>query len=124
LPTYVQPSLGQQPAYTPNQQPAYTPNQQPALTPTGYTPQPPAYMPPQQPRKKSRRVLWIALSALIVVLLAGGGIFAALVLLPSTPTKTLDAFCSGIQSKNYQNAYNLLTVDYQAKNSEPTFKCE
>jgi serine/threonine protein kinase len=122
MPTYVQPS------YTPNGQPSFTPNQQPVYTPA----QQPLYTPNQQPmitgnqqkppRKKSRLMLWIGLIVLVVVLLAGGGVFAYLDLLASTATKTLDAFCSGLQGKNYQNAYNQFSVDYQAKNSESTFQ--
>ena len=41
--------------------------------------------------------------------------------LPSTPYTTLDAFCSGIQNKDYQKVYNQLSSRVQGQDSEPAF---
>ncbi len=78
-------------------------------------------IPAPVPAPKRNR-LWLLLSGLVVVVLVVGGIAVWLLLSGSTPTKTLDAFCSNVQSKNYQSAYALISVDYQAKYAEPNFK--
>ena len=41
--------------------------------------------------------------------------------LPSTPYTTLDAFCNGIQMKDYQRVYNQLSSRVQNQDSEPEF---
>ena len=85
----------------------------------GYAPyQPtPAPVPAQAPVKKpSRRGLWIALGAIVGVLLLGSivlGVFGYVN--RSTPTKTLNAFCSALKSGDNQIAYNQLSRGLQAK---------
>ena len=99
--------------------------------------QPPSLVPPPPPNfnisdvskasipvpnpvpKRSR--LWLLVSGLVIVLIVGS-VAVWILLSGSTPTKTLDAFCSNVQSKNYQNAYALISVDYQARYAEPNFK--
>jgi hypothetical protein len=92
----------------------------------GYAPYPstPAPVPPQAPQKKpGRRGLWIALSAVVGVLLLGAvalGVFGYVN--RSTPTKTLNAFCSALKSGDYQTAYNQLSNGLQAQmGSEAAF---
>lgn len=71
----------------------------------------------------NRRRIWLVLTALVVVVvLLVGGILVWLNLANSTPAKALDAFCSNVQSKNYQAAYDLISIDYQARYAEPNFK--
>ena len=41
--------------------------------------------------------------------------------LPSTPYTTLDAFCNGIQTGDYQKVYNQLSSRVQSQDSEPEF---
>jgi hypothetical protein len=85
----------------------------------GYAPyQPaPAPVPAQEKVKKpDRRGLWIALSAVIGVLLLGAivlGVFGYVN--RSTPTKTLNAFCSALKSGDNPTAYNQLSSGLQAK---------
>jgi hypothetical protein len=85
----------------------------------GYAPYQPAPVPVpvQAPVKKpSRRGLWIALSAVICVLVLGAivlGVFGYVN--RSTPTKTLNAFCSALKSGDNQTAYNQLSSGLQAK---------
>jgi limonene-1,2-epoxide hydrolase len=85
----------------------------------GYAPYQPAPVPVavQAPLKKpSRRGLWITLSAIVGVLLLGAivlGVFGYVN--RSTPTKTLNAFCSALKSGDYQTAYNQLSSGLQAK---------
>jgi len=79
----------------------------------GYAPPPPVQEPQQKP---SRRGLWIALSAIVGVLLIGAIIFGVIGYVNrSTPTKTLNAFCNALKGGNYQIAYNQLSSGLQAK---------
>ncbi|MGI9059814.1 MAG: DUF4352 domain-containing protein [Ktedonobacteraceae bacterium] len=69
--------------YPPQQQPmpsgVYPPQQQPGMYPPQQQPmQPGMYPPPQTPKKKSRLGLWIAFGVIAVLLLACGGIAAAI----------------------------------------------
>lgn len=85
----------------------------------GYAPyQPvPAPVPAQASVKKpSRRGLWIALSAVVGVLLLGAVALGVIGFVNrSTPTKTLNAFCGALKSGDYQTAYNQLSSGLQAK---------
>jgi hypothetical protein len=78
----------------------------------GYASIPPTAFPPRKPRRPG---LWIAL---------GGIAFGALSYANrSTPTKTLNAFCSALKLGDYHTAYNQLSSGLQAKFvSEAEFK--
>ncbi len=103
------------PAYTP-----YPPPQQPPYAPLAYgQPGIPGYAPPAQPRKKSRRGLWITLAVILAVLVVACG--AIIFVGRSTPSKTLDAFCSAIKGQDYQTAYNQLSQFRQTRIKEQDF---
>jgi hypothetical protein len=107
------------PAYTPYppppQQP-YTPPQQLPYAPLAYgQPGIPGYAPPAQ----SRRGLWITLAVILAVLVVACG--AIVFLGRSTPSKTLNAFCSAIKSQDYQTAYNQLSQFRQTRIKEQDF---
>jgi len=108
-----------QQAYPPPQQP-YAPPQPPPYAPLAYgQPGIPGYAPPAQPRKKSRRGLWITLAVILAVLVVACG--AIVFVGRSTPSKTLDAFCSAIKSQDYQTAYNQLSQFRQTRIKEQEF---
>jgi hypothetical protein len=74
------------------------------------------YAPPPPVQKPSRRGLWIALSAIVGILLIGAIVFSVIGYVNrSTPTKTLNAFCNALKGGNYQTAYNQLSSGLQAK---------
>src|SRR5207248_904189 len=73
------------------------------------------YVPPGPSAKKSRRRLWIAVSIIAVVLLIGAGVLASVILLLPTPAKALESFCTSLQNKDYQSAYNQLSGRFQSK---------
>jgi len=69
---------------------------------------------PTQPRK--RRGLWIILGAIAAVLVIGLVLFGVIGYVNrSTPTKSLNAFCSALKSGDYQTAYNQLASGLQSK---------
>jgi len=130
---YAPTVMGQQ-ASSPNDQPgAY---QAPPPPPAGVGSQPygypqgasypgapaPVTAPPTQ--RPNRRGLWIILGAI-----GGLVVISAIILIlvigyvnRSTPTKTLNAFCSALKSGNYQTAFNQLDSGLQSKwDSEGTF---
>ena len=74
-----------------------------------------------QPQKKSRLGLWIAL--IVIVLLVAGGVGGYVYLNRSTPTKTLQTFCSALKSSppDYQTAYNQYSTRQRARESEQAF---
>jgi pSer/pThr/pTyr-binding forkhead associated (FHA) protein len=74
------------------------------------------------PRKASRRKLWIPLSIVAVVLLAGVLVFFFVI--RSTPDKTLDAFCNSMQKGDYKAAYGQFSPTLQKMQSEPQFESE
>jgi hypothetical protein len=103
------------PAYTP-----YPPPPQPSYAPPAYgQPGIPGNAPPVQPGKKSRRGLWITLAVILAVLVAACS--AIIFVGRSTPSKTLDAFCSAIKSQDYQTAYNQLSQLRQTRIKEQEF---
>ncbi|HZU70586.1 MAG TPA: FHA domain-containing protein [Ktedonobacteraceae bacterium] len=86
---------------------------------------PPAAAPvaPVPEQKRSRRGLFLIIGAIIAVLLIAGIAFGALAYVNrSTPTKTLNAFCTALKAGDYQTAYNQLSSGLQAKfGSEAAF---
>ena len=105
------------PAYS---APAYAANGY-GIPQAGATPYPPAPAMPVQ--KRSRRGLWITLGTILGVLLIAA-IASGVIGYQnrSTPTKTLNAFCTAIKGGDYQTAYNQLSSGLQAKGgSESAF---
>src|SRR5260370_5114124 len=122
----VQPQQAYQPTppadtpYPPPPQQPYPPPQTPPYAPLVYAqPGIPGYAPPPQPRKKSRRGLLITLAVILAVLVVACG--AIVIVGRSTPSKTLDAFCSAIKSQDYQTAYNQLSQFRQTRIKEQEF---
>lgn len=78
---------------------------------------------PVPPQRRSRRRLWITLASVFVLLVIVGGSSFALVsyLNRSTPVKTLDTFCSSLQTGDYGSAYNLFTKQLQSQFTEGDF---
>ncbi|HZS76358.1 MAG TPA: FHA domain-containing protein [Ktedonobacteraceae bacterium] len=119
VPQYPQPT-------GPQQQPYIPPGYIPGTSYPGYVmPYPPGYVPqPQsqpQPAAKpaNRRLPWILLAILLIVILVGGGAF--LFLSRSTPEKTLDNYCSALQDGRYQDAYNMFSPVLQNVEAQTTF---
>ncbi len=82
--------------------------------------QPPYAAAPQPP---TRRGLWIILGTIAaLVLIAGLVLFGVLVFVNgSTPTSTLNAFCSALKSGAYQTAYNQFSSSLQSQLAETQF---
>ncbi len=72
-------------------------------------------------RKKSRRWLPIGVTILIILAIATSIFTIVSYLTRSTPTKTLDTFCSALQNGNYQTAYDQLTPTMQTNFTESQF---
>ena len=135
-----QPTVAAPPPYT-NYDQGYVPSQQaqgawappyqqssPAYPPppAAYSPYTPAGQPnyagaPAAPKaQKTNRNLLIGLVAAGIVVLAVLIILFAVVL-PSTPSKTLDAFCNALKARDYQTAYNQFSTRVQALGTEQSF---
>jgi hypothetical protein len=75
------------------------------------------------PKKKSRRGLWITLSAvgvvlvIIIVFIAMAGNGAS-----STPTQTFQAYCSALKAKDANTAYSLYASDVKSQTSVDNMK--
>ena len=132
---YSQYEASPPPAYQPPADYLASPAQQPYQAPP-----PPAYPPygaPAQPAygapvagvagtgiapaRQSRRTLWIILGVVGVVVLLGIILIAAVAANASTPTKTLQAYCDAIKSRDYQSAYNLFSSNAQNQFSESQY---
>ncbi len=74
---------------------------------------------PQQPR--GRPGLWITL-ALVAVIVIAGGVFGVLAINASTPTKTLQAFCTTFTKSDAQGVYAQLSSRAQAETSVDKLK--
>ena len=74
---------------------------------------------PAQPQRKSRPGLWIAL--IVIVLLVAGGVGGYVYLNRSTPTKTLQDFCSALKNNDPQGAFNQLSTHTQSQTTEQRF---
>jgi hypothetical protein len=128
---YSQYEASPPPAYqVPPAQPAYQ-APPPAYPPYG-SPAQPAYGAPgpgipgagfPPPARQSRRTLWIVLGIVGGVVIIGIiALFALVAAFASTPTKTLDTFCNGVNGKDYQTAYNQLSPGLQQRGgSESSF---
>lgn len=111
----------------PVQQPYQAPPP-PAYPPYGASPQP-VYGAPVAgvpgaaipPARQSRRTLWIILGIVGIVVVLGIILVVAVVANASTPTKTLQAYCDAIKSRDYQSAYNLLSSNAQNLVSESQY---
>ena len=120
---YASPSLGSSPNYPPSVVPPPPSVVPPPLAYAAYgaVEQQGAYAPPVPPaptpaQKPSRRGLWITLGAIVGVLLIGAIVFAVIGFVNrSTPTKTLNAYCSALKGGDYQTAYNQLASGLQSK---------
>ncbi|GAC1423250.1 MAG: hypothetical protein PVS3B3_32760 [Ktedonobacteraceae bacterium] len=119
-PPPIQPAYGQPAAYPPPPVPMYGqpdaayPPLQPAPPPYGY---PPAILP-----KRSNRTLFIILgsvvgSLILLCILVSVVVYAT----RSTPDKTLNTYCDGLKSGDYQTAYNQLSHTIQNQESEAQF---
>ena len=118
--SYMPPPQFQQQSYMPQyaQQP-YIPPGYPGYYP-GYPGSLPGYAPPAQPaRRATRRMLWIIVSALLIVGIVGGA--AYIFFTRSTPEKTSSAFCDSLLGQNYQGAYDQLSSSLQSIVAEPQF---
>jgi len=72
-------------------------------------------------QKKSRRGLWITISLIILLLVSVSAFFTIQYINRSTPSKTLDTFCSALQRQNYQTAYSQFSQTLQKTFSESVF---
>jgi hypothetical protein len=83
----------------------------------------PGYMPPQPPVQKSRTGLWITLSIIVLVLVVGVGAIAYIGRGPSTtPTQTLQTYCTAVKAHNAQAAYAIFSKNFQKQYSLDTEK--
>lgn len=89
----------------------------------GFTGIPTAPTPTPAPTKPGRRKLWIILGSaglVLLIVLATSGVLLYMNSLP-TPAKALAAFCTSLQSKDAQAAYNDLSSRFQNKTPESLF---
>lgn len=106
----------------PNAQAYQQPPPPPAYPAYGAPGQPAFYPQAAPPAPRSRKTLWIILGIVGGVLLLGVVLCAVLVAVNvSTPSKTLDAFCNAVNSKNYQTAYDQLSSFRKTQISESEF---
>ncbi len=75
------------------------------------------------PSNKKKRRRWLPISiAILIILVVATSTFALVTYLNrSTPTKTLDTFCSALQEGKYQTAYDQLTPSMQTNFTESQF---
>ena len=103
----------------------------PPYSPYG-SPAQPAYVAPPPgvpgagvpPARQSRRTLWIVLGIVGGVLVLG--IIACVVVFAvvansSTPSKTLQAYCDALKTRDYQTAYNQFSSNVQSQISEAQY---
>jgi hypothetical protein len=77
---------------------------------------------PPAPKKRLPR-LWILIGSVVVLLLLSSAAAFAVVsyINRSTPTKTLDAFCTALQHEDYSTAYSQFSKQLQSKLDETVF---
>lgn len=122
-PAYSATSYGmQQGAYAPPTPPPYTPPTPPPYA-ASYAVQQGAYTSPVPVQRPKRRKLWLILGAVVGLLLIAAIAFGAIAYVNRPlASKTLNAFCSALQSGDYPGAYNQLSSGLQAKyGSEAAF---
>ena len=99
-------------------------SQNSAITPHpgSYAPIPADPLVASTPNKKKRR-LWlpIAIAILIILVIAAPTFVLVTYLNRSTPTKTLDTFCTALQDGKYQTAYDQFTPTMQTNFTESQF---
>ncbi len=80
-------------------------------------------VPVDPPSSKKKRGRWLPIGiAILILLVVGASTFAFVSYLNrSTPTKTLDTFCSALQDGKYQTAYDQLTPTMQTNFTESQF---
>ncbi len=78
---------------------------------------------PVVPAKRSRRRRWIVPGALVAIVIISSALAFALVsyINRSTPSKTLDTFCSAVQQEKYDVAYAQFSKQLQRKFTEQAF---
>lgn len=133
------PSQPQYPSTFPTSQPVYpytSPASQPVY-PAWYSagqpiaPSKPGYAPASQPlnpsapqiasKRKSRKVLWIALASALVLLLTVGGGAGFIVVQISAPAATASQFCTDLKGQDYGAAYGMFSPALQSKYSQTEF---
>ena len=77
---------------------------------------------PPAPRKR-RPKLWILIGSIVALLLLSSAATFAVVsyINRSTPTKTLDAFCTALQHEDYSTAYSQFSKQLQSKLDKTVF---
>ena len=75
------------------------------------------------PLNKKKRRVWLPLgiAALVIAVVAVSSFVLLSYLSRSTPTKTLDTFCSALQQGKYQTAYDQFTPSMQTNFTESQF---
>ncbi len=122
-PTYITPPASQptQAAYPP---PPYgtPPASQPAQS--AYPPSygVPSYTQPPAPARKSRRLLWIILGIVgLVVVLIAAGIIGLVVLVNHNPaTDVVNGYYTAIKNQNYSQAFSYLAPNLKINSSQQT----
>ena len=115
---YNDPNQPQQtpPPYEPTVAATPPPYGQPQQAPPPYGQ--PQQVPPSVPTsgpKRSRRGCWIAVIAVVLVLLIGGVIGVLVLVNLPTPTKVLTAYCNALKAGDYKTAYNQYTSTIQGQ---------
>jgi hypothetical protein len=135
---YSQYAASPPPAYQPPPPDYQVPPAQPSYqappapySPYGAPPQPAYGAPPPgigtpgaPSGKRNNRTLWIILGIVGVVVVLGiiaSVVVFAVVANSSTPTRTLQAYCDAIKSRDYQTAYSQLSSNVQNQVTEAQF---
>ncbi|HEY4035069.1 MAG TPA: hypothetical protein VGL94_14000, partial [Ktedonobacteraceae bacterium] len=107
---------------TPPPQPEYAEQSyaQSAPPPPSLPPTPDQIGVPQ--RRKGRIGLWIAIAIIVVLVIAGSAWGTFSYINRSTPTKTLQAFCTAFQKGDAQGLYNVLSKHAQGEASVDKLK--
>jgi len=105
---------------TPPQQPSYPEQPYAELGPSGPPPIPGQF---DEPRRPKRRIgLWITLAIVVVLVIGGSALGVLYYVNRSTPTKTLEAFCTNFKKGDAQGFYNVLSSHAQAQTNVDQLK--